>query len=498
MSRPKPEEPRWPLAALALYALALAALGWRISFEDWDGVKTIQNALLVWKVPDLGLPLDLKRPPLAWLPLSPVLAASYALGGATGALRAARLFMPFVLAGVLYACRRFFGLRHEPRVAWLLVLLLALNPLAVQFAPFVNLDIPAMLGTLVFLWAARRWLRERTPRAFALLAAACTAAFLFKYHLGLLLLGPMAVEARARRWTSRVWALPAVVWLGSVAALGVLVCWAARAEPRAWLFAWRELWQNFSFNVLTPKESTPALYALTLARELGPALAALAGWGWWTWLRSREDEDFLYAASLAGPLLAMSLLVPNREARYALPLMPLLYGAVGAGVEALREWLPTGQSARWQALVAGALLLPWGELARVTRYLASEPSMHTDVPWALGRLAAGRAAPGECVAWKEGDLLLRAEDPVFRYEPALALGAPTFRFFSPLPVREVRGGPAEAGACRAAVTVVPRYGPEGERWSGAPLARVYAGASDAGVPLWDVLDAGVVPSRRRG
>lgn len=469
--------PPWVLAFLAAHLAALIWLGRGLVNEDWDGIKTINNAVLVAGARDTGIGFDGKRPPAGWLLVSPVLGAAYRRAGAAGALAACRWAMPCFLTLLLYFSHRRFARSFSPAAAGALLALMACNPILLQFAPFAAVDIFAGLAVLAFLAAAAAFVERSDRRRWAALAAASVFLFLSKYHLGILLAAPavlLLLEGRSKDALA-VAALAPLAWLAALAALSGLIAWTTRGSPGALSAAWSDLWTNFAFNVLTPKQSGPWLYAAALWRQLGAGLAALALAGFASWCSSREREDRLAALALGGALAAMSWAIPNKEARYAIPLLPLVYAALGRGLELAaarlgREGLPKA------ALFAAALLLaPWSASAAALRYLATEPSARTEVPWALGARLESEVPPGGCVGWRQGDVSFPIAEPLFRYEPASVLGAPTFRFFVRRPVKELREGSDDGVACAPAVVVVPREGPDGPRWSGGPLARVERG-----------------------
>jgi len=479
-----PINSRWAAWALSLALAAYLGLIWRASAglanEDWDGVKTVNNALLAARAVGPAAPLDLERAPLGWLPMAPALAWVYHRGGRQGALAAAHRLWPLYLGLLLLASWAFFRSLFSEAAAAALVALMAANPILIQFAPFALLDIFGGLAALAFVVAARRYLEAPDARRYRALAAAALAAFLSKYHLGVLVGAPLlsaALERKRWRVIAGIGLLAPLCGLGAVVALALLARWVNGAGHDALRLSWGELSRDFSVNLLQSKESRWTLYVEALGRQLGLGLTALFLAGLWAWVRRDGADGRRLAVLLALPYAALAFGIANKEARYAIPLLPLVYAAIGRGLERVRELLPD-DAARRAALAGALLLVPWGRSLAALRYLEEEPSVHADVPWALARAAESASREGDCVAWIRGDVAIPIERRLFRYEHDLVIGAPTFQFFTR---RRVVERDAASPACP--VSIVPRDAPDGRRWPGAELARVSVASGAGG---WDV------------
>ncbi len=480
---------------LAAYLACLIGLGRGVEHEDWDGIKSVNNALLVAGISATGMGFDVQRAPLGWLAMLPVAAPAYAAGGPRAALRALRWYMPLWTCLLVGVCWSLASRRGPPLAAALAAAGLALNPMLIQFSPFALLDTFAALPFLWFLAAAYRYVRAPSNRSLGLLGAAYLAAFLAKYHLGAMILIPLAWPladpetrggaSKARRaLISRLWILPPACWLSAVALIGALIFSTTGGDAGSWRHAQAELWRDFAFNVLTLKASSPALYVLSLWRQLGPGLAALALIGLWSWLEEDDPLGRFLALSLLGFLLIASVGLSNREPRYLIPALPLVYAAVGQGFERLAAALPNDGSRR-AILAAGVLLFwPWKEALAAARHLRREPSVRTAVPWRMAELAEAAVPPEGCVGWLEGDIHFQAREPLYRYEPYLILGAPTFRYFVRRRVKEIRAAGDDGTACSPAYLIAPRWGPQGERWAGPALARGYRLPAGVSPALW--------------
>src|SRR5262245_33518360 len=127
---------RWvPLVLVAAYLAVILVFSRGLTNDDWDGVKAVNNALLFVRTGARAIPLDLQRPPLGWLLMSPWLGAAYHWGGAAAALRLAHRLWPLYLGALLLATYAWLRRIVAPGPAAAAAVLMAFNPILVQFAP---------------------------------------------------------------------------------------------------------------------------------------------------------------------------------------------------------------------------------------------------------------------------------------------------------------------------------------------------------------------------
>lgn len=479
----------WLLPCLiGLYLAGILYLSRGITVDYWDGIKAMINAVLISGQDIPGAVLDAKRPPAGWLAFAPVVAAAYKVKGPWAALKACHVVMPFFLAGLLFASHILFTRLFTPGLSLILVAVMAANPLLIQYAPFALLDIFSGLGALLFLWAAWRCLEAPSPKTFWLAFAAYLFAFLSKYHLGLLILAPLAYRAfepvsgitpldRVRRLFSPLWAMPPLCYVSAVAIIGLLSF--ATAGPRGGLMSQiasvhSQLATNLSSNVFEQAVPERPLYVKSLWNQLGPVLFFAAAWGLWTWLKERKPHEVYLALALILPVGVLSVF-QYQEQRYIIPFLPIAYAALGRGLDSLLA-RTQGRGLRQALLLLPLVLIPWKTSLASARYLRDELSVHTKAPWELAKVVEDMVPPGACVGW-EGGLMSWRQQTVFPigFDVQPQLAPPTMAFFTRRGVKSLDGDNPPL-PCEPVVTVVPNRAPQGLRWEDQALARVYDGA----------------------
>lgn len=490
----RPAEAAAVLAAAAFYAAWLLSLGRGITLDMWDGYGTLQNALGVAGLSPF-LELNLDRPPLGWLALLPAAAWGHRDGGSFGAQAAVHAMMPVITAAAAAGSYFFFKTVLRPWTAALAALLLAANPLLIQYSAFALLDTFAVLSVAAFAWAARSWERRPNQAAARLLAAAAAAAALSKYHLLALTLVPAACLLLPPRGKTLEAAKAALLLPGVLLCVLAALALLLRDAPAAG----RALFGNFWLNATRP--ATPVLeFFLHLWNHLGMALALLCAAGLVLWLREGEKALVL---SLLLPLAAMSLLIGVKEERYLIPLLPLAYAAAGRALdEAWRRSFRAPAAALGLALVVAA----GGRAAAAAHYLSGEPTLRTKVPGQLVSIVEEAAGEG-CVTWMPGLLTWRAEKvppPAFYQQPIIGSTVLMLlarrRVVEPLPF---------ALRCDSRVLIVPRMDDSfQERWAGEELGEIHVAADARALsdsiaagsprprPSWRILSGAIEEARR--
>lgn len=255
------------------------------------------------------------------------------------ALAAVGLFSALLLSREL--------LPHRRRTAYFAVLLLFASPLFFAQSMLAQLDLPAMVFTVLALWL---FLRGR-PR---LSAGVCVALVLVK-ETGLVVALVFAIWLiRERRWREACWfALPCAALAGWIAILTIRTGhWAGN--------------EGFvSYNVFYPL--SPARLAVSLLRRLYflfladgcwiGAAAILSGWRRSTLFRSRAWR--IAFTIVAAHLSLMVLLGGAGLDRYLLPILPIVYSAMAAGIFMLPRMARTvAATLLVAALAAGNWLNP--------------------------------------------------------------------------------------------------------------------------------------------
>lgn len=423
-------------AAAAVYAAGLVWLGRALTVDYHDGLAAILNGLLLFHAAPVSARFDAQRPPLGWVLMAAPLSWVYARFGALAALRACHALMPLWLAALALLTYTLAARVASKPAAAAAALLLAANPLTLQYAPFALLDIVSGVAAAVFAHAALTWAREPSPRARARLCAAGVAAALAKYPLAALMLGPAAVALWAPRGTlpARLRAaapLALTIPLAGGIVLAVVCLLSAAVEPAqaapALARSASRLWTDLSWNAWARDPAPRGLYLSSLLAQLGwpGALVALAGLA--AWLKEERGGRVLAAAFLL-QLLAMTV-VGWKEQRYAIPLLPFAYAALAGGLDYLAGLMPkeTPVGARTAALAILVLAFaPWNATAAAVRALRADPAFTTSLPWDLARRLEG-AAP--CVK-VTGDARWLPSAKLLAYEQVPSFNASTLSFYA--------------------------------------------------------------------
>ena len=288
----------------------------------------------------------------------------------------------------------------------------------------------------------------------------------------------------------RLW--PALLAAGGAAAVAtVFITFKVKAS---WADAIARTWRWSIFlvmeNLVHPRNPSPrSTYLIGLARELGPRWSCLALAGAAVWIVRRRREDARLAICLATPLTLMSLAIGNRDPRYALCFVPLVYAALGTGVqEALRALAP---GARWRPLLAAAAaisLAPWQAVSGALWALANDPALHSPIFADFAREAAS-LAPGDCIGWiGRGISIPGSPEDVAISLRGIYAGDLSLAFYSPRRIK-VLGGGESSDSCPVSLIVSVRRGTDG------PLARLYRPLEPINSPKWrdaSVTEDGIV------
>lgn len=338
---------QWLVAALLVALLGyIGVAAWRLPIDYWDGFEYLNNARVLAGHANEALPLTYSyvRPPMiAWL-LAPLM-RFYQPHGA-GAYTLAHLLMWAVAVLALWRVYRLYRQNLTPTAALAGVLLLAWNPAFFSQAPFVMADILSMLGAVLALELASR-LGSPGWKAAVALGLAAAFAILSKYPLALalplmapavLLVPPSSPRARARVFTQLLVGgivTAAVVYVGHV----VLFASLQNDWSHAWTHAFDGARTAFSVGGQAGEFDPAYEYVAAYWVLLTPPLFLISGFGLVTALRRRSTLDVLHAAWGVGFMLALSLAVPHKEMRYALPALPSwIYFAV-LGMQSLWVWV---------------------------------------------------------------------------------------------------------------------------------------------------------------
>ncbi len=500
MPAPNDRGRAWSAALAAALLLEWAFLAWAsrgVTIDYPHGFIALLDILATTGL-RRGLAVDLWRPPLPWVIITPVVAAAYRLGGPGAALRAAHAVMPGFLALSAWVSYRAYRTRYRLSTSLAAAVLLAANPLALAFSPFLLFDVFSMLDGTAFLLASVSFAEKPTRRRWAVLLACYCVSLLSRYHLAILALVPVAcVFAAPRPWSAAagaravvrtwVWALP----LAACLIVGGLYLALGRLVPG---------FPDLRFMVKTAlvhasrRESWwSAVYARSLWRQLGPALLVPAAWGVCRWLRGGVRERSL-ALGLLVPLALLSTVVDFRDQRYALFLLPLLYGALAEGLEA-------AVAPRWAPAVALAALAlaPWSESRASIAALEREPALRPACYERVGAEVAAAFDRGECVELRRGQVVsLPTLDWIARESPMLIISDEALDYY--LPDRpELRGFGGDWATCSKGLVVLPRLEgydwPAPARWEGDDLVRGYLKSADGRYRLaWSATAAGLRPA----
>ncbi len=469
-------------SGLALAAAVLGGLVWArvwgvcrdVTLEPWHGVLGLMNIAAITGHGGDRMLYTPSRPPAGVAIATPFLASRS--GEPRRALAAVRVLMPGVFAVVVAVSFLFFSRLFSLPAAFAAGGLLALDPLALSQAPFFLFDIGAGLPALLFLWAAWRQMESPTAGRRAMTAAAAALAATSRYHLPVLFLAPMAqvlIRGRGGPRERLIELVRSGLWLTPLwGALGFGVLqsgleWLAHGSPpvlRDLQMVWLELRANLG-------DVNPArpwwLYADGLWAQLGSRLSWLGLTGVGVWCARRRPRDSYLALALLLPLAAMSGVVRNRDHRYALFLLPLVYAAVGEGIEAVTTWLKAGRALRWSIAAACLGMGPIGATMASWRYIKEEPVLRSRAFLDLAGWLEGRVPPDGCVGWRAGDIAMPLErGPGGPGRPDFLMGAPVFRYFVARRLEELRSG--AVASCAPAVIVEP--GTDG----GGALATIWA------------------------
>ena len=296
----------------------------------------------------------------AWVPHSTVpnvhppgvmayLAAAWKVFGySIGATRAAMLGLASlaVMVSFLLAIQLCRGMRGAP--AFVVVLLLAVDPLFYTQSMMAQLDMPAMMFTVL---ALLLFLQDRHAAA----ALACTALVAAKETgalVPLILAGVLLADSQRRK--------SAVIYLAPLAGLAawLLVLWGATGNPFG-----NAGFEHYNIGY----ELHPVRVALCLVRRfyfvfvdqfrfVGTIAMVIT----WRYRRIFSDRSWTIIWLFIGAhLLLVSLLGGAELERYVLPVMPLVYIAMAAAWSSLvPRWRNLSVGLVCAGLVLGAFVNP--------------------------------------------------------------------------------------------------------------------------------------------
>jgi len=469
---------------MALCLAAYAALLWHLSrplTETWDGLMGISNALVLGGIEIPGIHLNLAKPPLGSLLMALPVRTAWRAGGAEAVLRVSHACQIAWTALLVTFSWRFLCRRYGQALAWMCTALLAFNPLLLRNAPFAFFDVLGAVCALAYLEGLVAVLASPGLGPIAAVSVAGALAFLSKYNLGLLiLLAPTAglarVDASDPSCKARLWLIPPAVF-----SLAFLVLWALVAAyddlslGQAMGKTATLVLSKFQEDVVLPRTTPDPLYLFHVLRtQVGTVALALATMGCLVWIWRRDPWGTVLASSLAGSLLFLSCALRVPDARYAIYLLPILAAAVCEGIRLVASRL---HERLRPAVVAVVLAVaPWEVTHRSLSQLLEEPNYHSRLPLILAQYARGRDSGSGCLWWVPGELRFPGQVH-FQDAWTTALGAPVFRFYSPVPVEELREGRWQA-SCAPLAILLPKFpgssGFESARWTDPELGRLCA------------------------
>lgn len=360
---------RRAIAIIGLVLLAvlgyLALVAWRLPIDYWDGYEYLNNARVLAGHASAQLPIEYShvRPPMiAWL-LRPAM-AFYAPHG-EGAYPLTHLLMWAIAVVSLWQLFRLFRRTLSPGWALGGIALLALNPAFNSQVPFVMADILSMLGSILALRAVLAQPRHAWLGVVAL-AAAFAFSILSKYPMGLLFpllgLAVLLPEKNGPPWRGRIpaalrYAASAVIagafiYLAHVVLFGTL--------KHDWALAWTHAFDGAleAFRVGGSAQSSDPRYEYLAAYWvlLTPPLFLVSFVGLGAGLVRRTREDLAHAVWAVGFMLALSLWVPHKEMRYALPALPSWLYFVVLGLQTLYAELKKRTGERLPKMAVPGLL----------------------------------------------------------------------------------------------------------------------------------------------
>jgi hypothetical protein len=331
-----------------------------------------------------------------------------------------------LLASFYAAARRLFS--REAALCALAAF--AANPLLVKYAPIALFDTLGALATIPVFWAFYLAAERRTPRAYALALAAYTIGVLARFQISPLIAAPLAFLAvdRPKELTrSPFWLMPVAAYAVASLVTGVIVALnSPLGAAGAFLNSQRDIISvytgNFGSRIAGPLAPVGAAgwlsYPLSLARQLGAPAAALAVVGLWCSLRSEDKaRRFLGIAALVS-LAALSAPV-NKEHRYSIAVLPIVYGALAAGLDAAAG-PPRRAPLRAAAAAVLLALLPWRLTAEAWRWVSEEPSYRSPAPWSVAAALTATRPAGGCVRWRGGNVNLYNQLPSFDMDAKIA------------------------------------------------------------------------------
>jgi hypothetical protein len=278
--------------------------------------------------------------------LSPALAvASLARGSVEAPVLFARSAMAAVSLVSLWLTMRLAGRLRGPKAAALAGILAVSFPLTILFGTRCMSEIasaPCILGAVLLLLEPTA--PRRSMAAGMLLALAC----FFRFQNGLIAVGLFVVLLVERRGTAARWYVAGAALVG---AAGGLLDYAVWGGPFHSLVAYLRF--NLSGQAERYGVAPPWFYALVAWTATGPAVLVVA-----TGLLIAARKQPALVLLLCAYLLAHAI-VPHKEIRFTMPIVPLALAVAATGLVDLDEMLEARKKIKlaWGSTACAAIAM---------------------------------------------------------------------------------------------------------------------------------------------
>ena len=340
----------------------------RLRVEYFDAYHVFLNARAI--VSQAGEALDIFRPIGISLLYTPLFALENTRLSFLVPFPACHLFAVILFAFLLLALYRLLRLHFPALPALLGVTVFAFNPLVIHLAPFSKEDMPATLFTTAALLFFLRWKQSRCERHFLAVLAFSTAAIATRYNL-LPVLPPFLAlfaisDSKTRLWKARLSRaiLFSTVPLGAFFLLSSALYVALGKTPLAAAprQVFSDLVEQYRFNHSIGYKP-PMVAFVFLIRLVPPALRLATVLGLVGSLFKPKRLDPFWAIWFFGFFLFHAYIVPGKEARYLLPVLPAVAYFSVRGLMIFHEWMMSTLTSRpgraWYATVIFLLFGLW-------------------------------------------------------------------------------------------------------------------------------------------
>jgi hypothetical protein len=245
-------------------------------------------------------------------------------------------------------------------------------PLATLFATRCMSEVasaPCLVG------AALLALAPTTPRRAALGGMLAAMACFFRFQNGIVAAGLFVVLVVQKPKT-------AAFWYAAGAAIGAVA--GGLLDALTWGSPFHSLIANVGFNLSGKAEAFGVapftFYATVLAQSTGLGLVAIAiGWAF----AARKDTGL---AIVLGAYVLIHSLVPHKEVRFLMPIVPLALALSGAGLADAFAWIESRLEARtakitFAGVVGAALVLMLQRTVSLTRMDLGYPARGEPSAW---------------------------------------------------------------------------------------------------------------------